>query len=191
MSKPIVLVDMDGVLVDFDGWLHERRDLWPSLNPDRSQQQHYFLTDEVTKADAKIMRETVNTSRIFLEALPMPGALAGVWALAEEADVWICTKPLEANRNCRDDKGAWLRRHLGPEFEQKCIITPDKGLVHGAVLLDDHPKPAHIARATWTPLVYDQPFNGPGSDYQFMAHYNWSQPIENILAVAERNLQAA
>lgn len=181
MSKPIVLVDMDNVLVDFDGVLHRHRRKWPTLDPDRSKQRHYFLTDEVSKEDAKNMRLWVNESRIFRDAEPIPGAIAGMWALAEEADVWICTKPLESNRFCRDDKAAWVRKYLGPEFEQRLIIAPNKGLVRGAILLDDHPKPDHMAIATWRPIVYRQPFNGEGSAYEHLPHYDWSEPLDNLL----------
>ena len=188
VAKPVYLVDMDGVLVDFDAWIYERRDLWPSLNPDRSQQRAYFLTDEVSKTDAVKMRETVNAGRVFRDAPPLPGAIAGVWALAEEADVWICTKPLEANAHCRDDKAAWLRKHLGPEFENKLIIAPNKGLVHGAVLLDDHPKKAHIEIATWKPVIYNQPFNqwqGGESEFDAYPHYSWDMPLEDLLRWAD------
>ncbi len=181
MSNPVVLVDMDGVLSDFDGWLYERSSLWPSLNPDRSAQRHYFLTDEVMPADAKRMREVVNSSRIFAELDPLPGAIAGLWALAEEADVWICTKPLDANPHCRDDKAAWLRRHFGPEFGAKCIIAPDKSMVRGAVLLDDCPKREQWRRADWTPIVFEQPFNRKDPEYLGLPRYSWDQPLENIL----------
>ena len=181
MPKPIVLVDMDGVLVDFDAWIYERRDLWPSLNPDRSAQRHYFLTDEVSKEDARKMRQCVNAGRVFRDAPPIEGAIAGVWALAEEADVWICTKPLEANVRCRDEKASWVRRHLGAEWERRLIITPDKSLVHGDILLDDAIKLPWIERASWAPVVYDDDFNGSGSKWDGLPRWSWSDPIEALL----------
>lgn len=181
MSKPVVLVDMDGVLASFDGWLFDRSHMFPSLDVTYETRDRYFLTDNVNRKDAALMRKMVNESRIFRELDPLPGAVAGLWALAEEADVWICTRPLEANINCRDDKAYWLRKHFGPEFEKRMILTSDKSLVRGRVLLDDYPKRAEIDRATWQPIVFDQPFNGTFSEFCALPHYNWSQPIENIL----------
>lgn len=184
MSKPVFLVDMDGVIADFDGWLFDRSHLFPSLNVTYQERDHYFLTDNVNKEDASKMRSLVNSSRIFAELDPLPGAVAGLWALAEEADVWICTRPLEANPHCRDDKGAWLRKHFGPEFEKRMILTSDKSLVRGAVLLDDHPKQVEIDRALWRPVVYSQPFNtwrdGAGA-WDAYPHYSWDLPLEDLL----------
>lgn len=182
MSKPVFLVDMDGVLANFDGWLFDRSNQFPSLNVTYEKRDHYFLTDNVDKADAAKMRELVNTSHIFAQLDPLPGAIAGLWALAEEADVWICTRPLEANPWCRDEKGQWLRKHFGPEFEKRMILTSDKSLVRGAVLLDDHPKIPEILRAEWAPVVYTQPFNRSGPlGFGAYPHYTWDQPLENLL----------
>ena len=181
--KPTILVDMDGVLADFDGWIYERQYLWPSLDPDRSKQTHYFLTDEVSRHDAAVMRQYVNQSRIFRELAPMPGAVLGFRELAEEADVWICTKPLEANGNTRDDKAEWVRNHLGPEFEGRLIITPDKSLVLGAILLDDHPKPKQIEQAVCSPVIYEHGHNV--CDYEDHPHFLWEDGIDFLLAYSE------
>ena len=189
MTKPVILVDMDGVLVDFDGWIYDHSYLWPSLSPNRSAQTHYFLTDEVSKGDAAAMRKAVNEGRIFRDAKPIPGAIEGLNRLREVADVWICTRPLEANRNCRDDKAAWLRTHFDADLEKRLIITSNKSLVRGAILLDDHPKEKEIKQAVWRPVVYDQPFNqwqdgyGPWDAYP---HYNWLEdPVEDLLHYAD------
>ncbi len=187
MSKPVILVDMDGVLVDFDGWIHERRDLWPTLDPDRSKQTHYFLTDEVSKRDAEEMRAFVNAGRIFRDALPIPGAIEGLNALRDEADVWICTRPLEANAHCRDDKGAWLREHFDADLEKRLILTSDKSLVCGSILLDDHIKLPELERATWRGVVYEQPFNawnGGENTWDHLPRFQWGDDIEYLVEFA-------
>lgn len=34
---------------------------------------------------------------------------------------------------------AWVERHLGPEFLDKVILTRDKTIVSGDILIDDKP----------------------------------------------------
>src|SRR5690606_26027440 len=95
-----------------------------------------------------------------------PGAQEGVDALmAVGVDVWVCTKPLEVNPTCRDEKGAWLREHF-PMLEKRLIIAPDKSLVMGDILLDDAPSLEWARRATWMPVVFDAPFNRAGSIWE-------------------------
>ena len=185
MTKPVILVDMDGVLADFDGWIYDRRELWPSLDPDRSKQTHYFLTNEVSRHDAAVMRQYVNQSRIFRELAPMPGAIDGFRELSEQADVWICTKPLEANLNCRDDKAAWVREHLGSEYEERLLIMADKSLALGALLIDDHPKPAQIEQAVWRPVIYAHGHNIHDQAYEQHSFFQWEDGIDYLLAYAE------
>lgn len=178
MTKPIVLVDLDGVCVFFDGPIYEK--FGDRLDCTLETQTNYFLTDHCDKQTAKEMRAFVETPGYFRDLPAMPGAIGGMWALAEEADVWLCTKPLEANPTCRDDKAYWVRKHLGVEFEKKMFIAPEKHFVHGAILLDDKPKQHSIPLATWRPVIYQQPYNA-GADYAGLPRYHWGLPVDALL----------
>lgn len=186
--KPVLLLDMDGPIADFDQafWDLCEQNRWDlnieSLDgPGRKR----FMTDNVVSAAHRRMARNVIDDTQWFRHLPVTdGARAGMPALMEHFDVWVCTKPLEVNRHCRDDKAYWLRRHF-PELERKLIITPDKSLVAGHVLLDDAIKYRWIGRADWTPVVFRSVFNGPGSLWQHIAHHwSWGDPIDVLLEAA-------
>ena len=78
------------------------------------------------------LRETVDeiytSPGFFRELRPIAGALDAVR---------ICTSPLNQYRNCVPEKHEWVERHLGAEFVGRMIVTKDKTLVHGDVLVDE------------------------------------------------------
>lgn len=171
-----ILLDMDGPLADFD--LH----FWDRCNaegyefdvPHYSQQQHRYFTEHIPdKAHRKSARAMVDSAGWFRGLPVVRGAREGVDRLLDAGlDLWVCTKPLEVNPTCRDDKGAWIEEHF-PELLHRLIITPDKSMVRGDVLIDDAPKPAWFSRATWQPLIYDLPFNRYDPAYVGLCRFTW------------------
>ncbi len=172
-TRPTVLVDQDGVLADFDlrYWDEATRiwnnsaankTFWPWDIQSLDDQEHRFLNEHLIDPGFgfAVMRElVVNRPGWFASLPPIEGAADGLNELAEHADVWICTKPLEANPTCRDEKAAWLELHMGEGWSKRMITTPNKSLIRGQLLLDDAIKPEEAAVAEWRPVVYDQPFN--------------------------------
>jgi 5'-nucleotidase len=57
------------------------------------------------------------------------------------------------------EKYAWVEQHLGAEFVQRIVLTRDKTLVHGDVLIDDKPEIGGLRKPDWRHLIYDQPWN--------------------------------
>ena len=57
--------------------------------------------------------------------------------------------------------------------------------MHGALLLDDAPKPQWSARATWRPVIYPTPWNGDGTDWGHLPRWSWADPIDDLLAHME------
>lgn len=118
----------------------------------------------------------------WFRGLPVtPGAKSGVGQLLTAGvDIWVVTKPLEANPTCRDDKAAWLREHF-PMLERKLILAPDKSMIVGDVLLDDAINLEWILKAQWRPVVFRAPFNGSGSEWHYLHSWSWGDPIEDLL----------
>lgn len=192
----IILVDQDGPLADFDAHFHRLCTTrgYPmhggAVHADARCPEHRFATDCLTGNHGKLARLHVNESRWFLDLPVVDGAVEGLNALADHpdvAEVWICTKPLEANPHCQSDKANWIRTHFGEEWLRRLIITPDKSMVQGDLLLDDAPKPAWFARAAWTPVLFPMSWNQPGSP--FIVHgglddvprWQWGDPIEQLI----------
>lgn len=185
-KTPRILVDMDGPLADFDAAFYAlcEGSEWP-MHSTLADQCHRFATDCILDPEhARLARQYVNTSRWFLDLPVVDGAAEGLDALADHADVWICTKPLEANPHCRDDKAAWIRRHLGTDWERRLVLTPDKSLVRGDVLLDDAIKLHWLETAEWQPVVFPTPWNGDGSEWHGIRRWTWGDPIDELLEPA-------
>jgi 5'(3')-deoxyribonucleotidase len=182
VSLPVLLLDMDGPLAAFDDYgFRLCTDAGLTFDvPTRADQTHRYYTGHLSDNDAKLARLMIDTSRWFLDLPVTEGAVEGVQQLREHFDIWVCTKPLETNPTCRDDKAAWLREHF-PPLERKLIISPDKSLIRGAILLDDAPKLSWIPKATWSPVIFTEPFNGPGSDWEKYLHWHWGDPIDVLL----------
>ncbi len=180
-----LLLDMDGPLADFDQkvWDLCGQMGWPlHLTDLQDPRRKRFLTDNMSPHQSARLRAHINETRGWFRELSVTaGAVDGVAALkAAGIDIWVCTKPLEANPSCRDDKGAWLREHF-PQLENKLIIAPDKSLIHGDVLLDDAPKLSWFSDATWRPVIFPSVFNGPGSEWDGLPSWGWSDPISDLI----------
>lgn len=188
-TRPTLLLDMDGPLADFD--LHfwsmcEKAGFHIDLDSLDDPRRKRFLTDNMRYDRHRQLARNYVEDSCWFRYLPITeGASRGVPELMEHFDVWVCTKPLEANRTCRDDKAMWLRRHF-PELEHRLIIAPDKSLVHGSVLLDDAPKWKWIGRASWMPVLFLQPYNAPGTSLGRLGrHWSWGDPLDLLHETAE------
>lgn len=131
-----VFVDMDGVIVDFDGY-----------------------AERLGLAGEEVKRR----SGAYLEMDPIPGALAAVHTLLGLGfDVWIATKPPTGVPGAYADKVSWILRHL-PELERRIIITHDKGLLgdEGDFLCDDRPHKAGCEAFAGTLLRFVDGYHWP------------------------------
>lgn len=180
-----LLLDMDGPLADFDVHFWERciAEGWAFDIQHHSHQRHRYFTEHIPdRAHRRAARAMVDAPGWFRHLPVTPGARDGVTALlAAGIDIWVCTKPLEVNPTCRDDKGAWLADHF-PELLDRLIIAPDKSMVHGDVLLDDAPKRKWFDRATWWPVIFDAPYNRDGSEWAELPRFSWGDDIGDLLA---------
>lgn len=178
-----LLIDLDGPFAAFD------EAFWAlcaehgiEMDCTLEQQRHRFGTDHIPdKAARQRARDLVNTSGWFRDLPVVDGAVHDTLELAEFCDVWLCTKPLEDNPTCRDEKAAWVVEHLGDEWKRKLIIAPDKSMVRGTTLLDDAPAIEWLDRALWNPIIFKMPWNGHGSKWQGLPRWTWGEPYANLL----------
>jgi hypothetical protein len=124
-----IFIDMDGVIVDFDGY---------ARNLDQSGD------------------ETKRQLGAYLRMEPMPGAIEAVRSLiAMGFEVWAASKPPTGVAHAYADKAAWIFRHL-PELRCNLILTHDKGLLGdgGDYLIDDRPDKANCEKFVGTLIVF-------------------------------------
>jgi len=124
----------------------------------------------------------------FYRDLPLPGAVEAVTdPLAEGFDVYICTSPLVQYQNCALEKYEWVEEHLGSEFTKRVILTRDKTLVRGDVLIDDKPVIGGISTPQWRHVLFDRPYNrsipGPRMHWDNWREVLAQQLPQNVLTI--------
>lgn len=186
--KKIILLDQDGPLASFDDKYWEfcsamgfEMNITGLADPARARFMEDNMLDKRQRQVARTFIESGH-NRWFRDLPVTPGAQEGVERLLErpDLDVWVCTKPMEKNDRCRDDKGLWLRDHF-PALVKKMILAPDKSLVKGDILLDDAPRLDWVARADWEPVIFPSVFNEEGTQWGHIRRWTWGDPIEALI----------
>lgn len=112
----IIHIDMDDTLCDFAGAFHYK--VWQNPAIQYPQSQYGF----------------------FANLQPLTGAVSAVKALIASPlyDPHILTAPSVKNPLCYTEKRIWIETHFGIEFTEKLIISPNKALIKGDILIDDN-----------------------------------------------------
>ncbi|GAB1598457.1 5'(3')-deoxyribonucleotidase, cytosolic type-like [Argonauta hians] len=162
-KKLIVLVDMDMVLCDFEAYfLQKYREKYPTepYIPLEERSQFYIREQYATlRQDLSVKcREIYCAEGFFLNIPEIPGAIAAVEEMKtmDNLEVFICTSPLIGNHKyCVREKYEWVENHLGSDWSNRIIMTPDKTVVSGHLLIDDKP---HIKGAmkhpSWKHILF-------------------------------------
>ncbi len=127
MDKPILYIDMDEVLADFCG--HPSLEGW-----------------DKTKRNPPEMYE----AGFFEQLRPFPGAISAITRLIneDEWDIYILTQPVAKSPVSYMEKANWICKHL-PDLRDKLILTQNKGLHIGDVLVDDSEKWEKVFKGTF------------------------------------------
>ncbi|MGO1851869.1 MAG: 5' nucleotidase, NT5C type [Microbacteriaceae bacterium] len=165
-ARPVVLLDLDGVLADLHtplrrrveeiaeehGFAHE----FPDPITDWRIAAHHPATDKAVHA---VFRE----AGFFASLDPMPGAVDAVHELRrrrEDVDVLFCSSPYVSNPIGASDQFDWVQRHFGRWAGSRLILTGDKTLLHGHVLVDDRPDvTGRVAEPAWRQVLYTHAYN--------------------------------
>lgn len=111
-----IYIDMDGVLCDFQGAFDQSKKAQPD-NPYPQSVANFYTSLE-----------------------PIAGALAAMELLgnSNEYETFILTAPSTYNPLSYTEKRIWVEEHLGFPWVEKLIISPDKSLLKGDILIDDN-----------------------------------------------------
>ncbi|KAM9462989.1 5'(3')-deoxyribonucleotidase, mitochondrial [Clarias gariepinus] len=141
-----ILVDMDGVIADFEGgFLKKYRQRYPN-HPYVSldERRGFWVSTQYGELREDLRDKAISiweSKNFFMELEPLPGSVEAVKEMAkmENTDVFICTSPIKHYAHCPYEKYAWVERHLGTDFLERVILTRDKTIVSGDILIDDKP----------------------------------------------------
>lgn len=161
IKNKIILVDMDGVIADYEEELIRR---WNERNPNKKieldQDRTEFRTEHNFPEELqKEMREITLEPDFFHSLKPIKGGIDGIKELAKHNEVFICTSPQTRNEHCMQGKLSFIKKHLAGDWLRKTIITKDKTLVQADFLIDDNPDIRGVSEPTWEHILYDQPYN--------------------------------
>jgi len=166
MEKKIILVDQDGVLADQHGYfLHLLKTLRPDIfSSYRGALMSYEIEENFAPEYAEEIK-SLRSEREFFASLPaIPGGKEALLDLqAAGHEVRICTAPIWNYHFCVPEKLAWIEKHIGREFASHAIITRDKTIVRGNILIDDKPSVSGLRTPEWEHVLYDQPYNVGGT----------------------------
>lgn len=116
MNHKVVYIDMDGVLCDFDDAFARDKLVFPD-NPYPQSRKGFYS-----------------------ELKPITGAVDAMSLLIklDSFDTYILTAPSIYNPLSYTEKRLWVENHLGFEWVKRLIISPNKSLLKGDILIDDH-----------------------------------------------------
>jgi 5'-nucleotidase len=111
----IVYIDMDDVLCDYTTAFNNAIEETPGIAFPQSQYGFYA------------------------NLAPITGAIESVQKLinSEKFDPYILTAPSTRNPFSYTEKRVWIEKYFGIEFTEKLILSPNKGLLKGDILIDD------------------------------------------------------
>ena len=113
--KDVIFIDMDGTIADFVGAI-----------------------ERVVESPAEKCHEALEKG-FYRNLKVIKGAQEAVALLEKHFDVYIATKPKNANPHCIPEKLEWIEEHF-PSLRKKVFFTPNKDLLRGYALIDDHKK---------------------------------------------------
>ena len=171
-----ILVDMDGVITDFDTEFLQR---WRDRHPEKfyvpvEKRTTFYVKDEYPEELKPLVAEILLESSFFRDMRPVLGAREALEEMQGAGfEVFICSSPLSTYRNCVSEKYEWVEKYLGPSWVRQVILTKDKTIIKADFLIDDRPSITGVVDPPeWEHILYDRPYNR-GTNRRRITWDNW------------------
>ena len=136
----------------------------PNLTPvPFTQRTSFYVDDDYLRLNPSLTENEllqISAQPGFFRNLPViAGSVEALRLLSERYNVFICTSPLWRYENCVLEKFQWLEQHFGFILTTKVVLTRDKTMVRGDVLVDDKPNIKGCMSPQWKQVVFSQLYN--------------------------------
>lgn len=188
MNSVIILVDMDNTIADFNGRIVST---YNSRHPEGSHITHedsdnweidLYYGEVMSPEVGKELRDIYYEKGFFENLDPISGSIDALSEMLSEGyQVYLCTSPLSKFENCVSEKYKWVQNHMGNEWSKRIILTKDKTMIRGSILIDDKPIIRGTMEPIWKHIYYSQPYNISIDKPRIINWKDWKSVIEGVL----------
>lgn len=185
--KRIILVDMDGVLANMEAaCLEEWRRQYPQLPYIPLERRTcYDIRADYARLDPSYgpLMQALICAPDFYTKFPV---ISGAHTVLDEMlavgyEVFICTSPVPSP-DCVAAKVDWILHVFGQQWVERTIMTRDKTMVQGDVLIDDKPEIQGLVQPPpFVHVLFDQPYNYNTAKPRITNWPQWREVVEHVL----------
>ena len=179
-----LLIDMDGVIADFEGEFLRQ---WKLNHPQKEfipleDRRGFYVREQYPEKYTEFVQEIYHNPGFYQNLPPIPGAFDALKEIRNSLNnVFLCTSPmLPKYENCVLEKYHWVFDNLGDDWVNNIILTKDKTIVRGDVLIDDMPEVKGSMTPEWDHVIFDQPYNRNIKDRKRLTWSNWKEILEIV-----------
>ena len=174
-KKLKILCDIDGVVDDLVEQITNKYNEAYNDNLTIEQITEYNM-NLFTKPECEDVFDEFCTPELILNMNPIEGAVEAITELMREHDFYFITSTIPENVGY---KNSWLKEYFPLYTEKMLIVTYDKSVVPGDILIDDYADNLHSN--VKLNLLYNRPWNmGVQENANYKRVYDWNDILEQI-----------
>lgn len=185
-TKPIILVDLDGVLANFElaclqAW-QEKYPLYSFI--ELKDRCHWCVKVDYGNLDCtyeKLMADLMREPNFYLNLPIINGAKEALEEMVVDYNVFICTTPSKVNLKCTTEKSQWIANKMGSHWVERIIFARDKTMVRGDILIDDKPVITGSLKPSFTHVLFDWAYNKDQDKPRIKEWKDWRQVVEPVI----------
>jgi len=180
----VILIDMDNTIVDYSSQIAPvLQTIYKDIQVTKDNWQTLKLND------LHFHRKNIQSQPGFFRSMkPIDGALDALKEMDMMGhDVFIVSSPSTSGDTCHSEKSEWVKEHLGEKWARRLILTKDKTVVIGDILIDDKPNIHGLVTSTWQHILFAQPYNIHLEKEGRIILHNWNNWTDIVDTCLESN----